>query len=225
MAKTKPERSAVSDTVSRVKGARVGGLLARGLVGAATAVIVVVAALLTWPWAGAGPSADQRRLDDLQRLSHAIDAFRLRQHVLPASLTRLPIEPAGPIHIYDPVTNRPYDYRPLGPLAYELCARFDAATSDERRDFWWHDGGRHCFALETREGPKPAPGPSSPGAATPQPEPAAAPTPPQRRVSRRRGPPPYRATGAGSAVLLTNAMRVPSGDHDGTLIVPCPPKT
>ena len=27
------------------------------------------------------------------------------------------------------------------------------------------------------------------------------------------------------AVLLTKAMRVPSGDHDGTLIVPCPPKT
>ena len=25
--------------------------------------------------------------------------------------------------------------------------------------------------------------------------------------------------------LLTNAIRVPSGDHDGTLIVPWPPKT
>ena len=25
------------------------------------------------------------------------------------------------------------------------------------------------------------------------------------------------------AVLLTNASIVPSGDHDGTLIVPCPP--
>ena len=30
---------------------------------------------------------------------------------------------------------------------------------------------------------------------------------------------PYRS-GAGSAELLTNAIRVPSGDHDGTLIVP-----
>jgi len=27
----------------------------------------------------------------------------------------------------------------------------------------------------------------------------------------------------GIAVLLTNASRFPSGDHDGTLIVPCPP--
>src|SRR5687767_2268831 len=48
--RTKPERSAVSDTVSRVKGARLGGLLARGLIGGAAAVIVVVATLLTWPW-------------------------------------------------------------------------------------------------------------------------------------------------------------------------------
>ena len=31
--------------------------------------------------------------------------------------------------------------------------------------------------------------------------------------------------GAGSAELLTNAIRVPSGDHDGTLIVPWPPYT
>ena len=29
--------------------------------------------------------------------------------------------------------------------------------------------------------------------------------------------------GAVIAVLLTNAMRLPSGDHDGTLIVPWPP--
>ena len=125
--RTKPEWSAVSDTVSPVKGARLGGLLARGLILGAAAVIVVVATLLTWPWSVVAPSPDQLRIADLQRLSHAIDAFRARQHVLPASLARLPVEPAAPFHIYDPVTNRPYDYRPLGPLAYELCARFDAA--------------------------------------------------------------------------------------------------
>ena len=33
-----------------------------------------------------------------------------------------------------------------------------------------------------------------------------------------RGPGPY-----GIPELLTNARRFPSGDHDGTLIVPCPP--
>ncbi len=155
--------------MSRVKGARLSGLLARGLIGGATAVIVVVATLLTWPWAGAGPSTDERRIEDLQRLSHAINAFRLRQHVLPASLSRLPVDAAAPIHIYDPVTHRPYDYRPLGPLAYELCASFDAAGPDERRLFWWHDAGRHCFALETPEGPKPPPRAAPPAESTPPP--------------------------------------------------------
>jgi len=151
--------------VSRVKGARLGGLLARGLIGGATAVIVVVATLLTWPWTVVGPSADQRRIEDLQRLTHAVEVFRARQHILPASLVRLPIEPAAPVHTYDPVTNRPYEYRPLGPLAYELCARFDAAVPEQRRDFWWHDAGRYCYSLETREDPKPPSAASSDPAA------------------------------------------------------------
>ena len=149
--------------MSPVKGARLGGLLARGLIVGAAAVIVVVATLLTWPWSVDEPSPDQRRIADLQRLSHAIDAFRARQHVLPASLARLPVEPAAPVHTYDPITNRPYDYRPLGPLAYELCARFDAAGArGSAADFWWHDGGRYCFSLETRQEPKP-PSAASPG--------------------------------------------------------------
>ena len=108
--------------MSPVKGARLGGLLARGLIGGAAAVIVVVATLLTWPWSVDAPSPDQRRIADLQRLAHAIDAFRARQHVLPASLARLPVEPAAPVHTHDPITNRPYDYRPLGPLASASCA-------------------------------------------------------------------------------------------------------
>lgn len=152
--------------VKAVKAARLGGLLARGLVAGAAAIIVVIATVLTWPWSVIGPSADERRIADLQRLSHAIDVFRARQHVLPAALVRLPTEPAAPVHTYDPVTNRPYDYRPLGPLAYELCARFDRAGPDERKDFWWHDAGRYCFALETREERKP---PSAAPAAVPEP--------------------------------------------------------
>ena len=183
--------------MAAVKAARLGGLLARGLIGGATAIIVVIAALLTWPWAVVGPSADERRIADLQRLSHAVDAFRARQHILPASLARLPMEPAAPVHPYDPVTNRPYDYRPLGPLAYELCARFDSAGPEERKDFWWHDGGRYCFALEAWTEPKP-PTPPAPTPATPAPEPAAPPpsepaapatTPPEGPAPDGAGPP------------------------------------
>ena len=148
---------------------------ARGLIGGAAAIIVVVATLLTWPLSVDEPSPDERRIADLQRVAHAIDTFRARQRVLPASLARLPAEPAAPIHTHDPITNRPYDYRPLGPLAYELCARFDAAGPEGPRDFWWHDGGRYCFSLETRREPKPLPATSpdpaaSAPSATPEPE-------------------------------------------------------
>ena len=81
-----------SDTVSAVEGARLRGLLARGLIGGAAAAIAVIASLLTLPWSELGPSADERRIADLQRLSHAVEGFRARQHVLPAALARLPVD-------------------------------------------------------------------------------------------------------------------------------------
>jgi len=178
--------------VSRVTRRGVAGLVVRGLLIAAGASLVVLATLVTWPWPDAGPTADERRVADLQRLAHAVNTFRAEHDVLPAALKRLPPDPAAPVHTLDPVTNRPYDYRPLGPLAYELCARFDAALADQPRDFWWHDAGRHCFALETREAPKPpaavpasaadAPATSAPavdeGASAPTADPPAASPPP-----------------------------------------------
>jgi hypothetical protein len=147
------------------------------------ASIVVIATLLSWPWPGFGPSADERRIADLQRLSHAIEVYRAQHDILPAILTKLPPDPAAPIHIYDPVTNRPYDYRPLGPLAYELCGRFDTALADEPRDFWWHDAGRQCFSLEMRDTAKPKPpssaaDPAAPETAPPTADPTAPATPP-----------------------------------------------
>jgi hypothetical protein len=207
-----------------VKGARLGGVLARGLIGGAATVIVVVATLLTWPWTVVGPSPDERRIADLQRLSHAIEAFRVRQHILPASLVRLPIEPAAPVHTYDPVTNRPYEYRPLGPLAYELCARFDAAVPVERRDFWWHDAGRYCFSLETRGDPKP-PSVASPDVMTPAPSsepdpgvPTSTPTPSQTNPDSGASPsqppapsapPPEPPAGGGAATPPGSAPTQP----------------
>lgn len=188
--------------MSRVTRPGVAGLVVRGLVIAATASLVVIVTLVTWPWPGMGPTSDERRIADLQRLSHAVNAFRAEHDVLPATLARLPRDPIAPVHTLDPVTNRPYDYRPLGPLAYELCARFDAAVADERRDFWWHDAGRHCFALETRKAAKPAaaaPAPAADPLATsaPAPDAPAASKPPKAETA----PAPERApaTPAGGA--------------------------
>ena len=170
--------------MSRVIRPGVAGLVVRGLLIAAGASLVALATLLTWRWPASGQTADERRIADLQRLAHAVNAFRAEHDVLPATLKRLPPNPAAPVHTLDPVTNRPYDYRPLGPLAYELCARFDEALAEQPRDFWWHDAGRHCFALETREAAKPpaaapAPAAGSPATSAPLPDARSAPEPPQ----------------------------------------------
>ena len=149
--------------------------MVRSLLVAVGASIVAVSTLVLWPLLpGRGPSADDRRIADLQRLTHAIEVYRVQHNVLPATLVKLPPDPAAPIHTFDPITNRPYDYRPLGPLAYELCARFDAAGPDEQRGFWWHDAGRYCFSLETRAGPKrpPAAPPSQTAPTSAEPDPA-----------------------------------------------------
>jgi hypothetical protein len=144
---------------------RLASFVVRAMVAAAAAAIVVIAALRSWPLARVGASPDRQRVDDLQRLSHAIDAFRASHDVLPATLARLPR--GASIPTTDPVTRQPYDYRPLGPLAYELCARFDAPSNDPERDFWWHDAGRHCYALETRRRSRPADPPAGAGGSAP----------------------------------------------------------
>ena len=159
--------------MSRVTRPGVASLVVRGLLIAAGASLVVIATLATWPWPDAGPTADERRIADLQRLAHAVNTFRAQHDVLPATLARLPPDSAAPVHTLDPVTNRPYDYRPLGPLAYELCARFDAPLADQPRDFWWHDAGRQCYALETREAAKPPAAPQATDAAPATSAPAA----------------------------------------------------
>ena len=162
----------------------IGVLVVRGVVVVAAGAMVVTAALTSWPLLAPAPSADDRRLADLQRLSHAFTAYHADHGAIPATLARLPPDPAVPIHTKDPVTHQPYDYRPLGPLAYELCARFDAPSAGERRDFWWHDAGRQCFSLELKARPRPVTAPT-PTASEP---PAAAPTP--ESDAPPPGPPP-----------------------------------
>ena len=192
--------------MSAVTGPGAAGLLVRGLLIAAGASLVVLATLVTWPWPGLGPTADERRIADLQRLTHAVNAFRAEHNVLPATLARLPRDPAAPVHTLDPVTNRPYDYRPLGPLAYELCARFDEALADARRDFWWHDAGRQCFALETREAAKPQP---AAAAAIPAADPPAAGATPSETPATSDPPPPAAPDRPASSAPATGASPGP----------------
>jgi hypothetical protein len=59
------------------------------------------------------------------------------------SMTRLPLDPSA---------KTSYDYRVTGQRQFELCATFSRASPpQESGDFWAHEAGRKCFALDVDE--------------------------------------------------------------------------
>ena len=125
--------------------------------GAWTSSVVVVIAIIAGLVASGLPSEqrlkrfDERRISDIRRLAHALDAYWDTHERLPADLgvlldgrhlSRLPA---------DSVSNLAYDYQVDAASRYQLCARFDRASSPvEPGDFWVHPEGQFCFALEIR---------------------------------------------------------------------------
>ncbi len=133
----------------------------RRLVPGALAV-VALAAVSVGVFLMGGPGAervrrlDARRVEDLVNISRAVDLYWTRHDRLPASLTELQREPGVQITSSDPVSESPYDYRPVGALAFEVCARFEGDSDDDRTTtdpFWSHGEGRQCFPREARKVP------------------------------------------------------------------------
>ena len=71
---------------------------------------------------------DERRVEDLRRLSSAVDLYRSRRGSLPASLTEASRETGDAQTEGDPVTGRPYPYQVVGADTYELCAGFQRSS-------------------------------------------------------------------------------------------------
>jgi len=94
---------------------------------------------------------DSRRVDDLQRISSAVEVYYRRHQQVPASLEELAKEPGLGSMERDPVNNQAYSYRVLNAMSYQLCATFDRETSDGRRaDFWAHGAGQQCFTVNIK---------------------------------------------------------------------------
>jgi hypothetical protein len=135
-------------------------VMRRALGGAAllTVVVAVAAGLVLSgsPAAARARRLDARRVEDLVRISNAIDLYYVRQHTLPVKLTGLG-PPSGPsLSVRDPVTSETYEYRTVAARRYELCAAF-TAPSDEAHyepEFWKHGSGRQCFQLDVRDVPR-----------------------------------------------------------------------
>lgn len=121
---------------------------------ALASALVVAAAVAAGLWISGAPQtqrlerADERRIDDLRRLTAAIADYHDDRGELPAHLgalvdgLRLSELPS------DPLRGEPYDYERAGAGAYRLCARFDLPSPPERSaGFWRHGAGRHCYAF------------------------------------------------------------------------------
>jgi len=94
---------------------------------------------------------DQRRVQDLMQLGHAVDRHAMLRGVLPPDLATLAREPGTLLATGDPVTGAPYEYLVEGDRRYRLCAVFDTDTALTRDTAyagpgeWTHGAGRHCF--------------------------------------------------------------------------------
>lgn len=138
--------------MSAVRAHGIGRLLlvATGVVVAAT----IAAALLVMgaPDTQRQVRLDERRVQELQRLSEAIDAHADRDGALPPDLSEITGRPGVTYATTDPVSGVPYRYQATGPEEYRLCAQFDtdtARTAARARpyggDAWAHPAGEYCF--------------------------------------------------------------------------------
>lgn len=119
------------------------------VVGAAVAAGIV---LIGPPGEERARRIDNRRVEDLGRISSFTRLYYMRHQRLPASLAELAAEPGVTPLPDDPVTRVPYDYRVVDAGRFELCAVFDRVSTDGRAgDFWSHGAGRQCFTLEAKE--------------------------------------------------------------------------
>jgi hypothetical protein len=133
--------------------------LTRGQAVAVAATIVVIGTISAAIFVLGSPTdersrrLDQRRVDELAGIADRVDLFWTRNGRVPASLDELRQAPGAGITTADPVTNQPYEYRPLGE-SFELCAVFEQSSAESaphRGTFWSHGPGRHCFRREAQK--------------------------------------------------------------------------
>ena len=136
----------------------------RALVAAAAVVIVatVAAALMV----GGSPAQqrdarmDARRVQDLQRIEGAVQAYARQHDVLPDTLDGLGQATDHNLSLAEPDTGAGYGYGIDGAGRYRLCAVFitdsrgEPARADHVGEGWRHPAGPHCFQRRLAAGSK-----------------------------------------------------------------------
>jgi hypothetical protein len=130
-----------------------GAIRGRALLAVAVSVVVVVAVIAGFMVTGTPDEArrrslDQRRIEHLQAIQRAVDAYYHDERRLPASLDSLRDRDESGLVLVDPVIRRPYGYRVISEREYELCATYEFAYGDEGDSYpgraWHHPAGAHC---------------------------------------------------------------------------------
>ena len=100
---------------------------------------------------------DQRRMQDLQRIGHAVEAWYQVHDALPPDLAAVAKQPGSTVPAADPASGSTYEYIPGATRDYQLCAAFATDTArtgasggyaDPDAPAWDHPVGHHCFARE-----------------------------------------------------------------------------
>ena len=107
---------------------------------------------------------DKQRVNDLQQIGSAVDAYWNTEKVLPPNLETVAASRNYYISsITDPATRAPYAYTMTGTSTYTLCATFETDSALEAntvpqptpayQQFWEHPAGEKCYALEVLKYP------------------------------------------------------------------------
>jgi len=135
---------------------------------AAGSLIIVLLVIIAGFWIVGSPAyqrqlrLDENRVNDLQILQSEVVNYWINKDELPNSLGDLKNTISGFVPPVDPETGSVYSYRVLGPLTFELCAEFKAASLGQTsqsvlkplrpvgqlgpyQQNWDHGAGRVCF--------------------------------------------------------------------------------
>ena len=130
---------------------------------AMVATVVVAASLaaafvvMRSPTAERAVTLDQRRVQDLQRIGYAVEAWYQVHDALPPELAVVAKQPGSTVSTADPATGTTYEYIAGAARDYQLCAAFETDTAETgagndyagpRAQSWDHPAGHYCFARE-----------------------------------------------------------------------------
>ena len=93
-------------------------------------------------------------------MSNQIATFIRRETTKNKNDSELPQSIPDKGYTSDPITKESYEYTIVNGSEYELCARFETDSQNNRKKddfyrrldpFWYHSQGRYCYKLNAKE--------------------------------------------------------------------------